>query len=175
MNNLRALVETKKRLNRKTPFIEWQFILMKHNLHQVQEAERMAKSIGVDSLRFIPVGIPFGEEDKAVLKREWFPELGDFSASAEKSDHQFLQSPRKSACFYLYRSIAVNSDGKVSPCCYVYGQQNDFGDFLTQNPRNIWNNEHYQSARSLFSGNGKASIQTVCEQCNVFERTDLLK
>lgn len=174
MNNLRVLVETKRRLKRKTPFIEWQFIVMKHNIHQVKNARHIAKEIGIDFLRFIPVGLPFESEDKAKLKSEWFPQLGDDSTIMDAFEHQFQQKRRKSACFYLYRSTTVNPDGRVSPCCNVYREENDFGDILAQNFEQLWNNEHYRSARSLFLANGKSTTRTVCESCNIFEKTKQL-
>jgi MoaA/NifB/PqqE/SkfB family radical SAM enzyme len=46
MSNLRALVEKRYSLNRKTPVIEWQFIVMKHNIHQVEDARHIARQIG---------------------------------------------------------------------------------------------------------------------------------
>lgn len=170
MNNLQSLIEIKRRLKRRTPFIEWQFILMKHNIHQVEDARRIAKEIGVDLLRFIPIGLPFDAKYKAKLRSEWFPQLCDTSSGVDTFEHQFLQKPRKSACFYLYRSLIVNPDNRVSPCCIVYGKQNDFGDILSQSPERLWNNERYRSARSLFSINGKPVVRTICERCNVFER-----
>jgi radical SAM protein with 4Fe4S-binding SPASM domain len=170
MSNLRALVEKRYSLNRKTPVIEWQFIVMKHNIHQVEDARHIARQIGVDILRFVPVGLPFAAKDKDRLKREWFPEIEGKGNRGESWEHQFLQKPRKSACFYLYRSLTVNPNGRVAPCCIVYGEGTGFGDLLKQSPREIWNNEHYQSARSLFSRNGQAAAHTICEQCNIFER-----
>jgi len=168
LDNLRALIDLRRRLDRKTPFIEWQFIVMRHNAHQVDEARRLAAEIGVDLVRFIPVGLPFDAKDKGKLRREWYPELSDRSPSGAASQYQFLQRPSRSACFYLYRSITVNPDGRVSPCCIVYGEKNDFGHALTDSVDALWNNERYQSARSLFSRTGVPTAPTVCDRCHIF-------
>ncbi|MHA2282346.1 MAG: sugar transferase [Promethearchaeota archaeon] len=170
MSNLRELVEIRKSLNRKTPVIEWQFIVMKHNIHQVEDARRIAKEIGVDFVRFIPVALPFAAKDKAELKHEWFPKIEGSGNEGESWKRQFLQKPQKSACFFLYRSLTVDPNGRVAPCCTVYGEGHEFGDILKQSPKEIWNNANYQSARSLFSGNGQTVVNTICEQCNIFER-----
>jgi len=170
--NLRKLIALRRGLRRKSPFIEWQFIVMKHNLHQVEDARRLAKEIGVDLLRFIPVGLPFDATpaERARLAAEWYPELQDPRVDLEAYQYQFLQPPRKSACFYLYRSITVNPDGKVAPCCIVYGERNDFGNALTDSPEALWNNERFRAARSLFSARGRPTVGTVCHRCNIFER-----
>jgi len=168
MDNLCKLLELRRGLKKKTPFIEWQFIVMKHNLHQTEEAQRIAKEIGVDLLRFIPVGLPFDAENKAGLQQEWFPQFDD-AATGKDSQYYFLQKPSKTACFYLYRSITINPDNRVSPCCIVYGEKNDFGDALTQTPDELWNNEYYQSARALFSPSGRPTVGTVCDRCFMFQ------
>ena len=64
----------------------------------------------------------------------------------------------------------MNPDGRVSPCCIVYGEQNDFGDSLGGSVEALWNNARFQSARSLFSGKGRPSVATVCDRCNIFEQ-----
>ena len=168
IDNLRTLLDLRRRLRRKTPFIEWQFIVMKHNRHQIEEARRVAKEMGVDLLRFIPVGLPFDAKNRETLQREWFPQFEDAS-TGQDSQYYFLQKPNGAACFYLYRSVTINPDGRVSPCCIVYGEKNDFGDALRQTPDELWNNEYYQSARALFSSTGKPTVGTVCDRCFMFQ------
>ena len=57
-DNLRRLIAAKKNLKSKTPFVEWQFIVFKHNEHEMDQARKLASEIGVDLLRFISPGIP---------------------------------------------------------------------------------------------------------------------
>jgi radical SAM protein with 4Fe4S-binding SPASM domain len=170
MKNLKDLLSIRQRLKRKTPIVEWQFIVMKHNVHQVEDARRLAGEIGVDLFRVVPVGLPFDAQDREILREQWFPKLGNLSSEAEVSEYQFLQKRRKVGCYYLYRSLIVNSDGRVAPCCIVYGDKNDFGEILTQDFAQLWNNEYYRSARSLFSKEGNPTVPTACERCNIFER-----
>jgi radical SAM protein with 4Fe4S-binding SPASM domain len=170
IENLRNLIEWRRSLKRKTPFIEWQFIVMKHNVHQLDDARRLAKAIGVDLLRFIPVGLPFEARERAKLRQEWYPELGDPSERSAGFQYQFLQTAARSACFYLYRSITVNPDGRVSPCCIVYGEKNDFGHSLQHGVDELWNNERYRSARALFSRRGAPTVDTICDRCHIFEQ-----
>src|SRR6187200_1738757 len=46
------IVKWKKALNSKTPFVFFQFLVVKHNEHQVEEIKQLAKEIGVDEVRF---------------------------------------------------------------------------------------------------------------------------
>ena len=70
--NLHLLDDMKRELGSKTPYIEWQFIVMKQNEHQLDEAKVLASELGVDSLVFKKVDFPHGEDDQAEAER-WLP------------------------------------------------------------------------------------------------------
>ena len=48
--NIGRIVEKKKELGFKTPFIEWQFIVVRQNEHQIADARNLAREIGVETL-----------------------------------------------------------------------------------------------------------------------------
>jgi radical SAM protein with 4Fe4S-binding SPASM domain len=179
LRNLRYLLERRRELGSPTPVIEWQFIVFKHNEHQMDQARQMARDLGVDLIRFIPAGLPFDAdpEKKQRLAKDWFstnPELRyQDPAAADFKNASFRQ---KGGCYYLYRSMTVNPDGAVSPCCIVYNDQYDFGNVLKDNVAqdnftSLWNNDYFRSARSEFSriavSPGKA---TVCKNCQIFDK-----
>ena len=171
LSNLEAVVEAKRRLGSATPVVEWQFLVMRHNYHQAAEAERMAREIGVDLIRFIPVGLPFGRDDKEDLMRRWYPYMAE---DGDLIDDRFLQTPIPGGCFYLYRSVTIAPDGRIAPCCAVWSDNDVFGD-LRKGPffPDIWNNERYVAARNLFASGGRAagaSVPGCCARCSIFEK-----
>lgn len=173
LENLKALVERKKERKINNPIIEWQFIVMKHNQHQIDEAKALAPKIGVDLIRFIAVGLPFGSQNKKELAEKWFP-ANNINLAEESSEYnrlQYLQKEKRGACFYLYCSVTINPDGGISPCCRCYNKNQDFGNILEEDFDKIWNNDCYQSARSLFSSNKRvARKQTACDKCSIFKK-----
>jgi len=48
--NIRKIVDAKKRLGQKTPYLVWQFLTFEHNVHEVDAALIMAKQLGVDAV-----------------------------------------------------------------------------------------------------------------------------
>ncbi len=171
LENLSTLVRRRKELGSRLPFIEWQFLVMRPNQHEMPEAVKMARRIGVDRLRFSSAGVPWGKFDDRALAEAWMtsnPKYWRFNPL--KLDHQpfLLDQP----CFYLFRSITVNPDGRVSPCCGLYHEQYDFGDLLTEGLDDLWNNQLYRSARECFARrptSGKPD--TVCATCRVFRHS----
>ncbi|HKY23365.1 MAG TPA: radical SAM protein [Vicinamibacterales bacterium] len=166
LDNARKLVQRRRELKSSTPFIEWQFIVFKHNAGEIAAARELAKEIGVDKFRLIPPGIAFEMTDTERLKREWFVPAGT-EVEGESADYR---SQHDAPCFYLYRSFTVNPDGQVAPCCIVYGEHNDFGNFMDDGFRSIWNGAKYQSARAQFRKGGVVTTPTVCDGCSWFKK-----
>ncbi len=173
VNNMRELLRIRNAKGSKTPVVEWQFIVMKHNQHAVADAERLAAEIGVDLIRFLPVGLPFENYDQwPELAKSWFPDSpGGQTVEQQVHEQQFGQGSRSETCFYLYRSMVINADGGVSPCCIVYRQDRDFAQAEdgAADVLNVWNNDRYRSARSLFTEQAcENKVPTVCDTCNIF-------
>lgn len=72
--DLRGLVAAKKALRSKTPFVEWQYIVFKHNEHEVEKARVLAEEIGVDLLRFVSPGVQPEDMHKRSLQEKWMPD-----------------------------------------------------------------------------------------------------
>lgn len=173
VDNLANLIARKKHLKLKTPVIEWQFIVMKQNEHQIADAELLSKQLGVDIMRFIPVGMPFEFKNRQETANKWFPITTRGRLESHMDENQTLRPKKDGPCFYLYRSTVINPDGGVSPCCEVYRSNHDFAS-MTEGQSDfsaIWNNENYLSARSQFVRHPKQGQKTtVCDGCNIFTK-----
>ena len=143
-DNLKRLVAAKKALNSKTPFVEWQFIVFKHNEHEMDEARRLAAEIGVDLLRFISPGVPPEDMHNLELQEKWMPKNPLYwernPKFVEERGHVFNQ-----ACFYLYRSMFIYPGGGVTPCSFAHDDRWDFGNIHQNSVAEIWNNKQYLS------------------------------
>jgi MoaA/NifB/PqqE/SkfB family radical SAM enzyme len=168
VENMHALIQRRNARGRRTPRVEWQFIVMKQNEHQVADAETLARKIGVDLLRFIPVGMPYDTPDRQAVADTWYPVTVEGREHSPDVEQQFGQAHKPSPCFYLYRTMVVNPDGGVAPCCVVYKKDSDFGQ-LPADVGALWNNDKYQSARALFSPrSAPRSVETICDGCEIF-------
>lgn len=164
LTNLRLLVEVKKRLGSESPYIEWQFIVMKQNEHQVNQAREMAAEIGVNGIIFKNVDFPWGMDDPDLAKK-WLP-LGDSRYIREETfDRPYKEDG--AACWRLWRSAVVNWDGGFAPCCYLTDKEHDFGNVSTEDVDMIWNNQAYVTARALFRGE-IPKREIGCLECSVF-------
>jgi len=168
MENMHELIRRRQARRQKTPRVEWQFIVMKQNEHEVGQAEELARKIGVDLLRFIPVGMPYDTADRHAVAAEWYPVTVEGRAHSPDIEQQFGQARKPSPCFYLYRTMVINADGGVAPCCVVYKKHSDFGQ-MPADVMSLWNNDKYQSGRALFSRRSAPNpVSTICDGCEIF-------
>jgi len=175
--NLAAALSAIERLQRRkkerrspTPILEWQFIVMKHNEHELDAARAQARVLGVERFRPISVGLPFDDLDNVQLGALWMSDNPAYRGYGPEKmiERGYLYDE---PCFYPYRSMTINPDGAVAPCCAISHTKWDFGSVHRQSVREIWNSRHYQSARSLFSERPiDHPVETVCDGCPLYRQ-----
>lgn len=164
LDNIRLFVERKKALGSQTPYLEWQFIVMLQNEHQMEDAEKMADELGVDSIIFKRVDFPWGEDNPDVAKK-WLPQRSEHVSEAPL-DRPYNENGKR--CWRLWRTSVVNWDGGLAPCCYMTDAADDFGDVNTTSIQEIKNNEKYLAARGLFDEKYTPTTYVGCQGCPVY-------
>lgn len=129
LNNMRYLSAYRHRMQRSNPVIDWQFLDFPHNRQEIERARTLAREVGAD--RFFTRHGYTPQDNTADGTRETVPAAG--------------------SCNLLYRSIVINADSSIAPCCYMYSSRNDFGNFRQDKIRDIRHNKRYTFARSLFN------------------------
>ena len=165
LDNMRLLVQKKKELGRSNPHLEWQFIVMRQNEHQIPEARALANELGMDSIVFKKVDFPHGAEEPE-LAEQWLPRNHPEYLRAEPFHKPYQENGQR--CWRLWRSAVVNWDGGFAPCCYLTDKSEDFGDVNTSSVKEIWNNDEYHTARSLFRDSYVPNKWVGCLSCNVY-------
>ena len=172
LDNIGLFVQKRRELGYKTPYIEWQFIVMRQNEHQIPEARRMSRELGVDAIVFKNVDFPLGENDPE-LAREWAP----LAMEGFRSDQPFERPYHENGdrCWRLWRSAVVNWDGGYAPCCYLTDSSDDFGDLKSNSIKEIWNNQNYITARGLFDQGFVPKNYVGCLNCDVYLGSEAAK
>ncbi len=105
LDNLRLLDRKKRELGSTTPHIEWQFIVMRQNEHQMDEAKALAGELGVDALVFKKVDFPHGEDDLEMAER-WLPRQHPEYLREDPFFKPYAEDGR--LCWRPWRSAVVN-------------------------------------------------------------------
>ena len=147
----------KKRLGLEKPRIELQFIVMRHNEHELPEMRRLARQWGVDRLRVKTVGADDAETKDLVPAERLL--------SRYKPDGQ-TPNVRHAFCTMAWDHTVVNVDGSVTPCCYLrpdMGESFVMGNVFEASFPEIWRGEKYRAFRASMLA-GRDSMP-VCNRC----------
>lgn len=168
IKGIKAIIEKKKEVNKFTPFITWQFLVMRHNEHEISKAKKMAKDLGVDRLILSSIrcdmgrGLFWNDETKLEKTKKWLPRNEKYKIYSKK------QKGFKN-CNFLWVQSVINWNGSVSPCCAVYDEKYDFGNMFYSSFKDIWNNKKYRASRRMVRQKSvcNSDMKTVCSYCIV--------
>ncbi len=176
LGNLKAVLDAKRRLGKQYPVVVWKFIVMKTNEHEMEQAQQMARELGVDRFEFSQFGISWNGLrhlknlsaylDKFVpTDKEWLNV--DYQALC-----QGVIKPRAAMgekhCFTVnLNKPAIRWNGDVTPCCVcVDPYPRVMGNvFQGASFKEIWDSEKFRRWR-------KQAVldpdrQEPCRQCHI--------
>ncbi len=161
LEGARNIVKWKKELNSKTPFIFFQFLVVKHNEHQIEEVKQMAKEIGVDEVRFKTAQVYDYENDPNQL----IPENDKYSRYKKNADGTYTAKNKlANHCWKMQHANVITWDGLVVPCCFDKDAMHRLGNLQNESFKSIWNNDNYKQFRSELKKSRK-NID-ICANCS---------
>lgn len=157
---LRLLINRKKQMKKKNPYVEFQFIVMKQNEHQINDVRKYCEDVGVDKLVFKTMQISTYENAVKFL-----PTNPKFRRYLVKDGKFSIKSKLKNHCFALWRTSVITWDGKVVPCCFDKDAKYTLGMLNNNKFIDIWKSSSYQKFRSsVLTDRKKISMCTNCTE-----------
>lgn len=153
------IIQAKKELKSSTPFVIFQFLVVKPNEHQIEEIKCISKEIGVDELRLKTAQIYDYENGSDLI-----PENSRYSRYEKtKSGKYAIKSRLLNHCWKMWHSTVITWDGLVVPCCFDKDAENRMGDLKTASFSKIWNDKSYVDFRQKLL-TSRANIP-MCKNC----------
>ncbi|MCL5958655.1 MAG: radical SAM protein, partial [Chloroflexi bacterium] len=137
--NFKAIKDAKEEARSKLPFVEIQFIVFKHNRHEIPKVQEMASHLGVDRLL-----------------------IRDFPSSA------VWAARRPRPCFWLWLVSTVGWDGTRRLCCHAFGHPYSLGNWANGHGGDPWNTGPQVALRGLFAGKVEEGKAVVSESCRCY-------
>lgn len=157
LTNVKTLVAAKKKLNSPTPIIRWQFLVMKHNEHEIEKIKQLAKDLQVDQLSFKTIQI-YTKEDIKFLPDN--PKYRRYNISGENFEIKFKLENK---CRRMWQLPVVNWNGDVAICCFDKDIEFPVGNVKDQSLLSIWHGQAFQKMRNAVLKNRKAF--EICRNC----------
>ncbi len=158
-DGIKRLVAAKKAMKSKSPFIELQFLVMRHNEHQMNAMRNYAEQAGVDKLSFKSAQVYNFETKNTII-----PALKQKSRYRQLPDGSWIIARKiKNRCHRIWSSLVITWDGKVVPCCYDKDADHQTGNLLQDSLDDIWKNKVYSSFRNQVL-RSRSDIE-ICRNC----------
>lgn len=157
----RNIVAWKRKLNSRTPYIFFQFLVVRPNEHQLEDIKTLAHECGVDEVRFKTAQV----YDYANDPNKLIPTQAKHSRYRKRADGTVtLRNKLANHCWRLSHAPVITWDGLVVPCCFDKDAQHRMGDLKGTPFREVWHNPSYRQFRTQLLGSRK-NID-ICANCS---------
>lgn len=155
----KTLMKWKKKLNSKTPYIIFQFLVVKPNEHQIEDVKKLGKQLGVDKVAFKTAQLYDYKNGNPLL-----PTIEKYSRYRQLADGTYtLKNKLRNQCWKMWHSTVVTWDGKVVPCCFDKDADHVRGTIEKETLEEVWSNDQYNTFRKQLLTSRK-SID-ICQNC----------
>lgn len=159
LEGAKNIIEAKNELKSKTPYLIFQFLVVKPNEHQLEDAKKLAADLGVDEIRFKTAQIYDYQHGNSLI-----PENEKYARYKKQPDGTYrLKNKLLNECWRMWSSCVITWDGKIVPCCFDKDAKHQLGDLQISSVKHIWQNADYVKFRTQLLNNRSAI--DICQNC----------
>lgn len=176
LENIRLINRYKAKWKSGLPVLTWKYILFPHNSHEVDDARRLAKSLGMSFFvarqwgNFVVDGGPEKLIPADALKRprEKEPERrGTRRQIQERFDRLARRWTEFRLCYQMWNEPQVNFNGDVLGCCV--NSWGAYGNAFEQPLAEVLRGDKMSTARNMLLGRVPARDDIPCTQCGYYQ------
>ena len=158
INGIKNLAEAKQQLKSTTPYIILQFIVFKHNQHQVKDFKMLGKSPGINKTKLKTAQLYDFENGHEMLT-----DLVSFARYRKAGEKYAVKGKMHNRCKRIWTIGAVTTDGNMTPCCYDKNATYSMGKLSTNSVKDLWKSSSFMKYRFNLLQNRKAI--DICSNC----------
>lgn len=160
LEGTKNIVKWKKELNSSTPHIIFQFLVVKPNEHQVEDAVKLAEEMNVDEIKFKTAQVYNFKNGNPLI-----PDQEEYSRYKKKKDGTYvLKNKMSNHCWRMWSGSVITWDGKIVPCCFDKDASHQLGSMSKQSFASIWKSKQYTHFRKSILSNRKEI--DICKNCS---------
>ncbi len=153
------IVRFKKELNSQTPFVVFQFLVVRQNEHQIDEVNKLGKDLGVNQVAFKTAQIYQFENGSDLI-----PTIDKYSRYKKNAQGKYaIKNKLLNQCWKMWHSCVITWDGKVVPCCFDKDAHHVMGNLNDLSFDSIWKSDAYNHFRTSLL-NSRSQIE-ICKNC----------
>lgn len=159
LDGTKCLVEAKTKFQSKTPYLIFQFLVLRTNEYQLPELYRLAREYGVDEVKLKTAQVYNYENGSPLI-----PEQEIYSRYKRQNDGTYkIKNKLSNHCWKLWHAPVITWDGKVVPCCFDKDALHILGTLEHQSLPLVWKNNNYKTFRQQLLQSRKSI--NICTNC----------
>jgi len=157
----KEILKARKELKSRTPYIIFQFLVVKPNEHQTKEVLQLAEELDVDEVRFKTAQVyDFENGNNLIPDNERYSRYRKMPSGKWK-----LKNKLENKCWRMWQGCVVTWDGKVVPCCFDKDASHSLGALSSGHSfQDVWKSAEYDNFRnSILQDRSQIDI---CRNCS---------
>jgi radical SAM protein with 4Fe4S-binding SPASM domain len=160
LRGTKNIIQAKRNIQSKLPHVVFQFLVVSHNEHQIEEAKSLASEMGVDEIRFKTAQVyDFENGNELIPKNEKYSRYKKSS-----SGKWVIKNKLENHCWRMWSGSVITWNGLVVPCCFDKDAKHQLGDLKKSSFLEIWKSERYKRFR--FQVQTKRKSIDICKNCS---------
>lgn len=156
----KEIIKQKKLLNSKYPHVVWQFVVFKHNEHQVDLVKKLGKELGVNEVTIKTAQIYDFENGHDLI-----PETNKYARYKKVGDSYEIKNKLLNQCWRMWQGCVITWDGKIVPCCFDKDAKYQIGNLKKDSFKGIWFSDEYNQFRqNILKGRNQIDICNNCTE-----------
>lgn len=161
-DGIKQMVELRQKSGNKLPYITVQFVVFKHNEHEIEPMINWCRSAGVDKLEFKQAQIN-NFENRTVIAPSSIARFSRYNTLADGSIE--MKKKLYNHCFKQWGSVVISWNGQLAPCCYDKDLIYSPGNIKNGSLKDIWYGKSLNGFRNQIL-TSKKNID-ICNNCPV--------
>jgi radical SAM protein with 4Fe4S-binding SPASM domain len=155
------LIKARNEQRSSSPHVIFQYLVVRHNEHEIDDVKKLAADLGVDEVGFKTAQVYDYENGNPLI-----PSIEKYSRYKKNNDGTFsVKNKLLNHCWKLWHSAVITWDGKVVPCCFDKDAEFQMGTLNDNSFSEIWNNNSYRSFRkSVVRARSENEMCTNCTE-----------
>ena len=158
LNGIEDLIHIKRKLKSKYPLIIIQFLVLKHNEHQLKEIKKIFKNPSE-----VKIELKSAQIESFKINAHLLPSVQKYSRYFKTSSGYKIKNKLMNRCFRIWSTMVVTWEGIVIPCCFDKTLNFKIGDLNKGTILNLWKSPEFMlHRRNVLKNRKKISI---CRNC----------
>jgi len=159
VNGLKTLIEERKRLGAKTPYIILQMVVFSSNEYEINAIKRLGKNLGVDKVQIKTAQFYHLSADNPLIPKE-----KKYLRYKKTGNSYHISGKIPNRCWRSWQGAVFTTEGDIVPCCFDKDAHHVFGNIQVKNLQSIV----HGSSRKEFLKNIQYNRRRIdiCRNCS---------